>query len=51
MLFIQRRINVSVTLWRCIDVNTTLYNRYVLAGYNCFFFFFFFVFVVVFSTK
>ena len=35
MAFIQHRINVSVTsltFWRCIDVNMTLYKRHVPTG-------------------
>ena len=31
--FIQRRLNVGATSWRCIDVETTLYRRHVLAGF------------------
>ena len=32
MRFIQRRINVDATLWRCIDVDATLYKRHMPAG-------------------
>ena len=32
MTFIQRRINVDATSWRCIDVGTTLYKRHMSAG-------------------
>ena len=31
-MFIQRRINVDATSWRCIDVIATLYKRNMLAG-------------------
>ena len=31
MKFIQRRINVDATSWRCIDVITTLYKRHMPA--------------------
>ena len=30
--FIQRRLNVDATSWRCIDVEATLYRRHVSAG-------------------
>ena len=30
--FIQRRLNVDATSWRCIDVEVTLYRRRVSAG-------------------
>ena len=33
MTFIQRRLNVDATSWRCIDVEATLYRRLVSAGY------------------
>ena len=33
MTFIQRRLNVDATSWRCIDVEATLYRRHVSAGY------------------
>ena len=33
MMFIQRRLNVDATSWRCIDVEATLYKRHVPAGY------------------
>ena len=33
MTFIQRRINVDATSWRCIDVEATLCKRHVLAGH------------------
>ena len=32
MRFTQRRINVDAALWRCIDVNATLYKLHVPAG-------------------
>ena len=32
MMFIQRRLNVNATSWRCIDVEVTLYLRYVPTG-------------------
>ena len=32
MTFIQRRGHVDATSWRCIDVEATLYKRYVPAG-------------------
>ena len=32
MTFIQRRLNVYATSWRCIDVEATLYRRHVSAG-------------------
>ena len=32
MTFIQRRLNVDATSWRCIDVEQTLYKRHVPAG-------------------
>ena len=32
MTFIQRRLNVGATSWRCIDVEPTLYKRHVPAG-------------------
>ena len=32
MAFIQRRLNVDATSWRCIDVEATLYRRHVSAG-------------------
>ena len=32
MTLIQRRLNVDATSWRCIDVEPTLYKRYVPAG-------------------
>ena len=32
MTFIQRRINVDATSWRCIDVDSTLSQRGVPAG-------------------
>ena len=34
MAFMQRRINVDVTPWRYIDVDTTLHRRDVHAGYR-----------------
>ena len=34
--FIQRRINVDATSWRCIDVDTTCSQRCVPAGIFCF---------------
>ena len=34
MTFIQRRINVDATSWRCIDVNATLYKRHVHAWFT-----------------
>ena len=33
MTFIQRRINVDATSWRCIDVYATSYKRHVPAGF------------------
>ena len=32
MMFIQRRLNVDATSWRCIDVEATLYRPHVSAG-------------------
>ena len=32
MTFIQRRLNVNATSWRCIDVEATLYRCHVSAG-------------------
>ena len=32
MTFMQRRLNVDATSWRCIDVEATLYKRHVPAG-------------------
>ena len=32
MTFIQRRINVDATSWRCMDVNATMYKGYVRIG-------------------
>ena len=32
--FIQRHLNVNAMSWRCIDVEATLYRRYVSAGKN-----------------
>ena len=32
MTFIQRRLNVDATSWRCIDVEATLYWRHAPAG-------------------
>ena len=32
MPFIQRRLKVDATLWRCIDVEATLYKRHVPTG-------------------
>ena len=34
MMFMQRRINVDATSWRCIDVDTTLPRRHMHAGYE-----------------
>ena len=34
MTFIQRRFNVDATSWRCIDVEATLYLRYMPAGFD-----------------
>ena len=33
MTFIQRRINVDATSWRCIDVDATLFQRCVPAEF------------------
>ena len=33
MTSIQRRLNVNATSWRYIDIETTLYKRYVPAGH------------------
>ena len=35
MTLIQRRLNVDATSWRCIDVEPTMYKRYVTAGSVC----------------
>ena len=35
MKFIQRRINVAATSWRCINIDTTLFQRCVPAGISC----------------
>ena len=32
MAFIQRRLNIDATSWRCIDVEATFYKRHVPAG-------------------
>ena len=32
MPFMQRRLNVDATSWRCIDVEATLHKRHVPAG-------------------
>ena len=32
MTFMQHRLNVDATSWRCIDVEATLYRRHVSAG-------------------
>ena len=41
MTFIQRRINVDATSWRCIDVDTTLSQRWVPTGLSFVWFSFF----------
>ena len=38
MMFIQRRLNVDATSWRCIDVGVMLYIRHVPGGLGTFFF-------------